>query len=433
MEKLPPLSVFCSYSQEDMKRLLKTVKGLASLQPGWIDPVWYDRKMLVGTAWEQELLKRLQQSDLIFMFVTNNFFSSAYCMKELDIAIARHEKRSARIVPIILEASNWKVSRLGAFQALPKSGVPIFRGSYCDMARLEEVSQGILAAIKEFCSNGNGQAARVPAALDSSQTVLAQLCNRVNQDKQLRDAWDDHFRSFSLRRRPFVCLVHGSLQQDHPGYLKRLTAYSLPQALKLGADSEIRNPLRVKWPDYSPDEDAKSPLLLRSLARELNCPAEIKECAATLYRLGQACVVYHELPSSSRNYANRAALESLFRFWADWPDLPVLQKLIVVLSVQYQPGFPAGFPKVEADIVDNAKKDGKMSAVILDELPSVSSSQVKEWMRLQEIANFCDVENNVAAWEAEIDDMFLDRPQIPMLQLIGPLNQMLNQYQRRPL
>jgi hypothetical protein len=52
MEKLPPLSVFCSYSQEDMKRLLKTVKGLASLQPGWIDPVWYDRKMLVGTAWE---------------------------------------------------------------------------------------------------------------------------------------------------------------------------------------------------------------------------------------------------------------------------------------------------------------------------------------------------------------------------------------------
>jgi hypothetical protein len=296
------------------------------------------------------------------------------------------------------------------------------------------VSQRIQEDIGKICANGGGQGSgeRAPAVLDASQTILAQLCNRVEQDSQLRKAWDEHFDSFERRRRPFVCLVHGNVEEDHNGYLKRLARYSLPQALNLGADSEIRNPLKVNWPDYSIVQTQSSSAMLGAVAVALNCAPTFAAVAPKLYQLGQASVVYCELPSNTPGYSDRAALKSFFDFWVEWPDLPIRQKLVVILSVQYR-GESVGFPKVEADIVDDSAKDGKISAVILKELPPVSSQQVKEWIRRPEVENFCDVVTNAAVWEREIDAIFRTQPQIPMEQLIGPLNRMLNEYKRRAL
>jgi hypothetical protein len=438
MPKVPPLSAFSSYSRKDEKLRAKVAAGLVGLERDeLITKPWCDRKITAGTEWQPEILGNLQRADLVLLLMTNNFISSDYCMKELALALDRHQAGKARIIPIVLEFADWKIGPLSGLQALPVSGEPVFQGNKArDNKRLLDVSDGIRAAVKEICSNRNDyRGTRAPVMLGASQTVLAQLCNRIEQDRQLREAWQQHFDSFERRRRPFLCLVHGSEEEDHNGYLKRLAAYSLPQALGLGSDSEIRNPLKVDWPEYSTGETPSSSAMLGRVATALNCPPAIATVALNLYQLGQASVVYCELFSNNPSYGDREALKAFFDLWAEWPDLPVRQKLVVILSVQYRDPkrFPARFPKVETDIVTDVTKGGRVSAVILDELPQVSSQQVKEWIRRPEVENFCDVIPNAAVWEDEIDAAFLDQAQMPMEKLIGPLTRMLNEYKRRAL
>ena len=432
MAKAKPLSAFCSYSQKDEKFRDKVSSGLSGLVARRaITNPWYDRNITAGTVWEPELLRNLQQADLVFLLISSNFIASDYCMKELALALDRHQAGKARIIPIILKAADWKFGVLSTLQALPISGEPLVRGYYFDDERMTQVSGGILKAIDEICANGSGPSAKSSSALDASQMVLAYLCNRVEQEEQLRDAWKEHFDSLDRRRRPFLCLVHGSPQEDHAGYLQRLTRYSLPQALGLESGSEIRTYARMKWPDYLPDQVPNTSLMLSSLATELNCPSTLAAVPPKLYQYGLASVVYCELSSASPSYGNRAALKSFFDFWAEWPHLPPRQKLVVVLSVQYRAGFPQRFPKVEQDIVTDAKKDGSMSAVLLDELPPVSIDHVRKWILRPEVDDRCDVAGNAAAWEAEIEDAFRDRDRIPMEQLVGTLNRMLTEFQRR--
>lgn len=433
MAKSLPLSVFCSYAHKDENLREKVQSGLARLVREGRIQMWDDRKISPGSRWADEIDSRIAQSDIILFLVSVNFISSEYCMgKEVVCAMTRHEKGEARVIPIILEPCDWKNGLFGELQALPLGGAPLRSYTVVNMKRLAQISEGLRTVVQELSSSRNGTVVRRSSTtVNASQTILARLCNRVEQDQQLRDAWKGHYFSFQLRRRPFLCVLHGPVQEDHAGYVQRMAAYSLPQAIGLGRDSEIHATLKVKWADDCADRDALAPRMLADLTKELNCPVQRTEVSAKLGQLGEASVIYYELLSNFKSYSNRLTIESFFDFWASWPDLPVGQKLIVVLSVQYRPGAPPRFPKTETDIVTNATKQGRLSVVVLDELPPVSCQHVKDWIHHPEVERFCEVETNAVAWEAEIDDTFKDRSQIPMEQLVGTLNRMLDEYQRR--
>lgn len=436
MAKSLPLAVFCSYSQKDEKLRAQVATGLAGLvREGLIREAWYDRKTTPGEEWANAIDRNLEESDIILFLVSANFIASDYCMGiEVVRAMARHEKGDARVIPIILEPCDWKVAPFDGLQALRLGGQPLRAWNIVNKKRLVEVSQGMRKVVAGLLANGHGASNRRSLSmLDASQTVLAYLCNRVEQDRQLRDAWKLHYSSLALRRRPFVCIVHGPVQEDHSGYLRRVSDYSFPQEIGLGRDFEIHRPIRVPWQPDAEDPTSVLSGMLRSLAKELNCRIQLDEVSTTLYRLGETCVAYYELLTSCKSYGDRLTLESFFEFWRNWPELPVRQKLIVVLSVQYRPGFSVGFPKLDVDVVTNATRDSRLSAVVLDELTSISGKHVKDWIRHPEVERFCDVESNATAWEAEIDDTFRKRSQIPMEQLVGTLNRMLSEYQRRPL
>jgi hypothetical protein len=436
MPKELPLSVFCSYSQKDEKLRAQFATGLAPLiVDGWIAEMWYDRKIQGGEDWEREIDKHLQQADVILLLISFNFIASKYIMgKEIKIALERHQRGDARLIPIILTPVS-AITALNHLQALPHGQKPLSTDNRkVNLSRLKEVSESIEGILTKLCSNGvksNGNAPDVHGpspVLEPRETVLAQLCNRLEQDRQLQEAWRQHVTS--IPRRPFLCLVHGSVQEDHAGYLKRLTAYSLPQAIGMGPDSQIFATLPLKWPD-STDQATFSSLMLTGLTQGLNCqPLEV---AAKLYQLGEVSVVYCDLFSSSPNYLDAAVIQSFFEFWAAWPDLPVRQKLVVVLCVQYRPGYPAGFPKSQTEAFAKAVMDRSISAVVLDELPSISKENVREWIRRQEIRKYCDVEKNFVPWEMEIEDTFRDQSAMPMGLLVGALNRMLKLYQRRLL
>jgi hypothetical protein len=434
MAKSPPLSVFCSYSHKDESLRTAVAVGLAGLiRDRLIHDVWYDRQISGGTNWAYAIDRQIDQSDIILLLVSSNFIASEYCMgKEVVRSLERHKKNEARVVPIILEPCDWETAVFAELQVLPVGGKPLRAWNIVNKNRLVEVSKGMRKVVEEFSTSANSSATRRLIAPDAGQTVLAYLCDRVEQDRQLRDAWNVHYDSFALRRRPFVCVVHGPVQEDHAGYLRRLSDYSFPQGIGFGRNFEIHQPRRVQWSEDSADKASALSGMLRNLAWELKCPAQLAEVSATLYRSGETCVVYYELFTNSKSYGDPLALQSFFEFWKNWPDLPLHQKLIVALSVQYKPKFAIRFPREGTDIVTCATQSGRLSAVVLDELPPVSSKQVKDWVRHPEVERFCDVENNLTAWEAAIDETFGDRSQMPMEELVVPLNRMLNEYQRRP-
>src|SRR5437660_12732041 len=113
--------VFFSYARRDERLLEKLKEHLIPLKnQGLIDHFWYDREITAGSEWEPEIVRHLEIADIILLLVSAAFMSSEYCYgKELQRAIQRHERREARVIPIILSPVDWQIPPLDKLQALP--------------------------------------------------------------------------------------------------------------------------------------------------------------------------------------------------------------------------------------------------------------------------------------------------------------------------
>jgi TIR domain len=145
--------VFFSYTHKDEQLLEKLKEHLAPLKnQGLIDGGWHDRDISAGTEWEHQIVRHLETADIILLLVSAAFMNSDYCYgKELQQAIKRHERKEARVIPIILSPVDWEISPLDRLQALPTDAKPVTgaRWHSVDEALLNVV-KGIRAAIKDL-------------------------------------------------------------------------------------------------------------------------------------------------------------------------------------------------------------------------------------------------------------------------------------------
>jgi|SRR6266487_5312137 len=113
--------------------------------------VWC-REISAGTEWEPEIVRQLETSDIILLLVSAAFMNSEYCYgKELQRAIQRHERREARVIPIILSPVDWKIPPLNKLQALPTDGKPITGAGWHSVDEaLLNVVKGIRNVIKDL-------------------------------------------------------------------------------------------------------------------------------------------------------------------------------------------------------------------------------------------------------------------------------------------
>lgn len=119
------IRVFISYSHQDEKylandSLLGYLRGLE--QEGF--EFWYDRDILVGETWDEEIRRQMELADIALVLVSQAFLNSRYC-RESEIAsfVRERKSRGLVIVPIILSACNWKgYDWLHETQFLPRDG-----------------------------------------------------------------------------------------------------------------------------------------------------------------------------------------------------------------------------------------------------------------------------------------------------------------------
>ncbi|MBW8878507.1 MAG: toll/interleukin-1 receptor domain-containing protein [Acidobacteria bacterium] len=137
-----PLKVFFSYSHQDKALRDELESHLSLLRREGLITTWHDREIEAGQEWQREIDDRLGTADIVLLLVSPPFIDSSYCWSfETEIALKRHQRGEARVIPIILRPVDWKSSPLGVLQVLPKGAKPVVEWALRDSAFLEIASE----------------------------------------------------------------------------------------------------------------------------------------------------------------------------------------------------------------------------------------------------------------------------------------------------
>ncbi len=119
------VSIFFCYAHEDEALLNKLKAQLRPLQRERLIDVWHNRDINAGTEWEQEIKKHLNEAKIILLLVSPDFIDSDSCYSiEMKRAKERHERKEAKVIPLILRPVDWQ-GVLGTLQALPTDAKPV--------------------------------------------------------------------------------------------------------------------------------------------------------------------------------------------------------------------------------------------------------------------------------------------------------------------
>jgi internalin A len=144
------IRLFYSYSHKDeaLRDELQTHLKLLQRQ-GLIDS-WHDRLIEAGDEWKQRIDDNLERADIILLLISADFIASEYCYeKEMQRALERHEEGTARVIPIIVRKTNWRIAPFRKLQALPKNAEPVTLWPDRDSA-WTDVSEGIERVVQEL-------------------------------------------------------------------------------------------------------------------------------------------------------------------------------------------------------------------------------------------------------------------------------------------
>ena len=127
------LQFFISYSHSDMRIKEKLLTALNVLKYEFsIGSIWHDGEISAGNNIDNEVLKHLNESDVILLLVSQNFINSYYCIEvELKKAIKRMNKKECVVIPVILsECSIPDTLSFANLKRLPTDGHPICSRKY---------------------------------------------------------------------------------------------------------------------------------------------------------------------------------------------------------------------------------------------------------------------------------------------------------------
>jgi hypothetical protein len=104
--------------------------------------VWDDTCIVPGQKWEDEILGKLENADIIVLLLSNDFIRSDYCFtKEMRVALADDKQGECAIVPIVVRACRYDQLELGQLQAILQKGKPVKQNKDRDAAWLEVTKQ----------------------------------------------------------------------------------------------------------------------------------------------------------------------------------------------------------------------------------------------------------------------------------------------------
>jgi len=115
------LRVFISYAHEDAAHQTMLKKHLQPLVREQKIEIWTDGLIRPGDEWAKEIAEGLAKAEVVILLVSIDFLNSDYCYnEEMKEAVARHDRREARVIPIIVRPCQWTLAPFAKLQLMPK-------------------------------------------------------------------------------------------------------------------------------------------------------------------------------------------------------------------------------------------------------------------------------------------------------------------------
>jgi hypothetical protein len=144
-------TLFFSYSHADESLRDELEKHLSGLRRHGVISSWHDRLITAGSDLDSAIDSFLNTSDVILLLVSPDFISSDYCyQREMTLALERHRRGEARVIPVILRPCDWQGLPFGKLLATPTDGRAITTWSNRDQAFLD-----VVLAIKRALKDPN--------------------------------------------------------------------------------------------------------------------------------------------------------------------------------------------------------------------------------------------------------------------------------------
>ena len=121
------VNVFISYSHKDMEIKKKLCKQLETLKTNSIIDYWSDAEIPAGGDIDDSISEQIKKADVFILLISPDFLTSCYCIeKETKVAIARHNKGEAIVVPCICrECVSLDDYEFSSLKRVPADGRPI--------------------------------------------------------------------------------------------------------------------------------------------------------------------------------------------------------------------------------------------------------------------------------------------------------------------
>jgi hypothetical protein len=146
------VEIFFCYAHEDEVLRQGLEKQLNALKRQGMIDIWHDREIHAGEEWKSEIDAHLKSADIILLLVSPDFMVSDYCYSvEMSSAIDRHNRKEARVIPVILRHVYWQKSPFGKLQVLPTDAIPVTDPLWHNLDKaFFNVSEGIREVIEEI-------------------------------------------------------------------------------------------------------------------------------------------------------------------------------------------------------------------------------------------------------------------------------------------
>jgi hypothetical protein len=108
--------------RDELEKHFKIMQGEGLLES------WSDTQLLPGEDWDGVINEKLTSANLILLLVSADALVSKYIREtEIRIAMDRYRAGDARVIPIILDDTEWKGQPFAGLQALPSGAKPVSR------------------------------------------------------------------------------------------------------------------------------------------------------------------------------------------------------------------------------------------------------------------------------------------------------------------
>ncbi len=150
MEQNMKIKLFICYSHQDEAPFVEQFKKhISPLKDNGLVEEWYDRKILPGEDYQNQIDNNSEDADIICLFISVNFLFSVNCKKEKKKALELRKRKGISVIPIILSPCGWSDDRdISKLLALPTDGKPVMSFQNMDEAWYD-VYNGLKKIIKK--------------------------------------------------------------------------------------------------------------------------------------------------------------------------------------------------------------------------------------------------------------------------------------------